>query len=105
MAKEWGEGGVVRAVYFSMGGKIIFARTKMGFNVLGIRKQKSTGNDSKSNFIAAQNIVFINKTNKKKKKRKKFQNAIVIEQGSNKRSEVNREGEIPGPPLNLRSFT
>ncbi|KAM7396299.1 hypothetical protein PAMP_019348 [Pampus punctatissimus] len=25
--------------------------------------------------------------------------------GSNKRSEVNGEEEVPGPPLNLRSFT
>lgn len=38
-----------------------------------------------------------------------FKNANAIERGSSKRSEVNEEEEeeeeVPGPPLNLRSFT
>lgn len=29
----------VRSVYFSIGGKIIIDKTKMGFNVFGVKKQ------------------------------------------------------------------
>lgn len=31
-------GGEVRAVYFSVGGKNIFDKTKMGYNALGIKR-------------------------------------------------------------------
>lgn len=37
----------VRSVYFSIGGKIIIDKTKMGFNVFGVKKT-NTRNDSKS---------------------------------------------------------
>lgn len=55
----------MRAVYFSVSGKIIFDKTMMGLNVLGIRN-KNTRNDSKSksNSVTAQHIVFTTKSNK-----------------------------------------
>lgn len=65
---------------------------------LGLKE--TTRNDSKSNFITAQNHCIHDQIESKK-----FQDANVVDQGSNKRLEVNREEEVPGPPLNLRSFT
>lgn len=55
----------------------------------------------KNNFTTAQKDCFHEKNFGKNK----FQDANVIKQDSSKRSEVNRKEEVPGPPLNLRSFT
>lgn len=79
--------------------------TKQRWGLMSLGLKETVGNEAKSkcSFRTAQKkIVFM--TNFDYKKRKKNQDANAIEQGSNRRSEVNRR-KVPGPPLNLRSFT
>lgn len=95
-------GRVVRASYFSTAGKIVFGKTIMGFNVLGRDKTPEMRAKLKIDHHSPTLLLSITKEKNQTKPKRHFK---MPSGGASQRSEVNGEEEIPGPPLNLRSFT